>query len=155
MVSLKKVLAKLSLSVCPAGTIVAYSGSTAPSGWLLCNGGTFSSSQYPKLYEVLGSTTLPDLRDRFIVGGGSTYTLKATGGEATHKLTTSEMPAHTHSGLVTAGALYNTKSGSDLGATWCGGVSKYSSDSTGGGAAHNNLPPYYALTYIISTGGIA
>jgi len=44
-----------------------------------------------------GTNNTADLRDRFIVGAGSTYAAGATGGEATHVLTTSEMPSHAHS----------------------------------------------------------
>ena len=66
----------------PSGIICMWSGeSTAiPSGWHLCD----------------GDAGTPDLRDRFIVGAGSTYNVKDTGGEATHKLTTNEMPSHNH-----------------------------------------------------------
>ena len=66
----------------PSGIICMWSGeSTAiPSGWHLCD----------------GSSGTPDLRDRFIVGAGSTYKVKDTGGEASHKLTTNEMPSHNH-----------------------------------------------------------
>lgn len=66
----------------PSGIICMWSGeSTAiPSGWHLCD----------------GEEGTPDLRDRFIVGAGSTYKVKDTGGEATHKLTTNEMPSHNH-----------------------------------------------------------
>ena len=66
----------------PSGIICMWSGeSTAiPSGWHLCD----------------GNEGTPDLRDRFIVGAGNTYKVKDTGGEATHKLTTNEMPSHNH-----------------------------------------------------------
>ncbi len=53
----------------PVGTIISYIGTNTPSGWLLCDGSTFSSSTYPELYSVLGSTTLPKLTDnRFLEG---------------------------------------------------------------------------------------
>ena len=66
----------------PAGVICMWSGeSTAiPSGWHLCD----------------GEEGTPDLRDRFIVGAGSTYEVGNTGGEATHTLTVNEMPSHNH-----------------------------------------------------------
>jgi hypothetical protein len=67
----------------PSGGIIMWSGSIAsiPSGWLLCN----------------GSSGTPDLRDRFVVGAGSTYAVNATGGAATVTLSTTNLPSHTHS----------------------------------------------------------
>ena len=55
----------------PIGTIIAWPSNNAPTEggtWLLCNGGTFSSTTYTKLYSVLGSTTLPSLNGRFLEG---------------------------------------------------------------------------------------
>lgn len=71
-----------------------------PTGWLLCN----------------GQNNTPDLRDRFIVGAGSSYAVGSTGGEATHTLTVDEMPSHNHgatlslSGLTTSSAGAHTHS---------------------------------------------
>lgn len=66
----------------PAGVILLWSGSIAsiPSGWLLCN----------------GTSGTPDLRDRFVVGAGSTYAVGATGGATTVTLSTTNLPSHTH-----------------------------------------------------------
>lgn len=66
----------------PSGFIGMWSGSigSIPSGWYLCN----------------GSNGTPDLRDRFIVGAGSTYAVGATGGAASVTLTEAQLPAHTH-----------------------------------------------------------
>jgi microcystin-dependent protein len=64
------------------GMIMMWSGSTAtiPTGWLLCN----------------GSSGTPDLRDRMVIGAGSTYAVAATGGAATTTLITANLPSHTH-----------------------------------------------------------
>ncbi len=64
----------------PAGTIVMYNGDSAPAGWALCDGG--------------GGR--PDLRDKFVVGSGSSYNRGSTGGAANVTLSTSQMPSHTH-----------------------------------------------------------
>lgn len=73
----------------PSGGIIIWSGSSAsiPSGWFLCN----------------GANSTPDLRDKFIVGAGSTYAVNATGGATTgtptinsYTLTTSDIPSHSH-----------------------------------------------------------
>lgn len=41
-----------------------------PQNWLVCDGGSFSQSDYPALYKVLGKTTLPDMREAALVGIG-------------------------------------------------------------------------------------
>ena len=56
------------VDIVPIGMIAPFYLTTVPSGWLECNGGTFSSTDYPALYAALGTTTLPDLRNRFIEG---------------------------------------------------------------------------------------
>ena len=68
----------------PSGIIAVWSGSegSIPSGWYLCN----------------GSNGTPDLRNRFIVGAGSgsSYSVGNTGGSNTVTLSTSQIPAHSH-----------------------------------------------------------
>ena len=137
----------------PTGAIMMWSGSiaTIPSGWLLCN----------------GSSGTPDLRDRFIVGAGSTYAVAATGGSAnavvvSHNHTaTSTDSGHTHnaitqtSGGSSSGAQYaNSFSGSvDTTSTQMiqtGTANITTTVATAGVSGTNaNLPPYYALAYIM------
>ena len=71
-------LANSSLFV--TGMIMMYTGSTAPSGWAICN----------------GQNGTPDLRDRFIVGAGSAYSVNNTGGANDVILTAVQMPNHAH-----------------------------------------------------------
>ena len=63
------------------GMILMYTGNSAPSGWAICN----------------GSNGTPDLRDRFIVGAGSAYSVDDTGGAASVTLSTAQIPSHNHS----------------------------------------------------------
>ena len=63
------------------GMILMYTGNSAPSGWAICN----------------GSNGTPDLRDRFIVGAGSAYSVNNTGGANSVTLTEAQMPSHNHS----------------------------------------------------------
>jgi microcystin-dependent protein len=93
----------------PTGAILPFGGSSAPAGYLLCNGAAVSRSTYAALYAVIGmafgagngSTTfnVPDLRGRFPYGAETStdHDLGETGGEAAHTLTETEMPSHTHS----------------------------------------------------------
>ena len=66
----------------PVGGIIMWSGSiaTIPPGWWLCD----------------GTVGTPDLRDRFLVGAGNTYSPGNTGGAASHTLTTAQLPSHAH-----------------------------------------------------------
>lgn len=82
----------------PVGSISAYAGTTAPDGWLLCNG--TSTAGYAALASIVGATT-PNLAGRTIigVGTGSGLTARAinnTGGAETHVLTEAQLASHTH-----------------------------------------------------------
>lgn len=130
----------------PVGCILLWSGavSAVPTGWGICDGSTY------------GTTVSPNLTDRFVIhasaDSGDTYDVDDTGGAAAVTLTAAQsgIAAHTHDGVYTvdggsgegeAETIYN-----ETGTT--GAV-------TGGAAsaasAHTNLPPYYALAYIIKT----
>ena len=175
----------------PAGGIIMWSGSTGsiPSGWFLCN----------------GSNGTPDLRNRFVVGAGGSYGVGATGGADSVTLSTSQIPAHSHSGSTgsagghthsgsTSAAGAHTHELSKLNTTGYGtaktnptqyNVTRQGLDggpyaaitltsapdhthglsinavashthtvsvgNTGGGASHENRPPYYALAYIMKS----
>lgn len=103
--------------------------------------------------QTLFGGTWVQLKDRFLLGAGSTYTNGATGGEATHKLTVSEMPSHMHdwngyTGMSSAVDNATYKLPINGTSSWKA-QSFYSSDkgpqSTGGDAAHNNMPPYLVV----------
>ena len=142
---------------CPTGSIIMYGAATAPTGWLLCDGSAVSRTTYADLFAIIGTTfgagngsttfNLPDLRDRFVVGAGTSYNNNDTGGEATHVLTIEEMPAHSHGISVgiegagsTPGIWQSYKFSHNINTT-----------SVGGNQGHNNLPPYIGLTFIIKT----
>lgn len=137
----------------PAGGIFLWSGSigSIPAGYVLCN----------------GSNGTPDLRDRFVVGAGSTYAVDATGGSAnaivvshTHTATSAVTdPGHTHS---YASAVFNCNQNSgqvQAGVTTTGttasnttGITVATTVATAGTSGTNaNLPPYFALCYIMKT----
>ena len=71
------------------GFIMLFAGDTAPPGWLLCNGLTFSSSLYPQLASFLGTTTLPNLLSRSLVGTTNAAEIKTVIGANTHTHATS------------------------------------------------------------------
>lgn len=87
------------------------------------------------------------IKDRFILGAGDTYSNGATGGEANHTLTVSEMPSHNHSTTL-YGHNNNGNVSSNHRSVWSGSKDMSASNwvqNTGGNQAHNNMPPYLVV----------
>ena len=84
------------------------------------------------------------LEGRFLLGADSTYTVNSTGGEATHTLTVDEMPSHNHT-VPRGGNSFGTSvhGYTSTGTLFTSTDSRMS--STGGGQAHNNMPPYLVV----------
>jgi microcystin-dependent protein len=93
----------------PVGSIMIWAGSTAPSGWVLCDGSLLSTTgTYAALYAVIGTTygsgsgtfAVPNLKGKIPVGvntsDASFNLLGETGGEKTHTIATAELPVHNH-----------------------------------------------------------
>lgn len=162
----------------PVGGIIIWpggDGDAIPDGYLLCNGGEYKQADYPSLYNVIGTVynsaidylgntqstqsgyfRVPDLRGRFIVGQlpgdesseGNFANKGSVGGEKEHLLTVEEMPGHTHQFSYYGHADGDNKvdSGNDYTLDqW----RQKNTASVGGDKPHNNLPPYYVLSYII------
>ncbi len=135
----------------PLGGIIMWSGSTAPTGWALCNGTNLNGWQ------------TPNLSGRFVLASGSVTGLTsrvagASGGEETHVLTTNEMPVHVHrfvTGPTNVTLVVNQYLPTQLPDAGAGGGYGYLMEDVpavlpaGGGLAHTNLPPYYVLAYIM------
>ena len=157
----------------PIGTIIMWAGSSSyfPTGYLLCDGSALSRSEYSLLFAAIGTIhgapnendfNLPDLRERFIVGAGgdnstvsgtSGYNVNATGGENTVTLTINQMPAHNHSYSRPVDINNDDYrgvpigSGGDIGSSF----TTVNTGNKGGGQAHENRPPFYALCYIMKS----
>jgi microcystin-dependent protein len=99
-VTLDKLAAAVADALVPTGSIIAYAGNTAPSGWLLCDGAAFSSATYPALFAVLGNVaTTPNLVERVPMGAnGGTITARTSGGA--RKIGLNDLPAHSHPNTV-------------------------------------------------------
>ena len=151
----------------PLGVISLWYGSigSVPTGWYLCD----------------GTNGTPDLRDKFIIGAGSTYAVAATGGATTATLVTNNLPAHTHTATSTVTdpghfhisgvpsdysggfgsstiASTNQKAGTGTTSsspntnTVTTGITVATTNaSTGSGTSFSVLNPYYALAYIMKS----
>ena len=95
------------------------------------------------------------IQDRFLLSAGSSYSAGSTGGAATHTLSVNEMPSHKHTMTrqqwYSADTIYSTSTGSifswksSSGGTTSAGYRGRDMDNTGGGVAHNNMPPYLTV----------
>ena len=134
----------------PKKSIIAYHGNTAPEGWAICD----------------GQNGTPDLRGRFILASGkgkhlTNRSLNQTSGAENVTLTAAQMPHHNHE------TLYYNIHDANTNISWKGsqnnhvdnpgaryphnGIKGFRSKTTHAGSnhAHNNMPPYYVLTYIM------
>lgn len=165
---------------------VPWSRPTEPAGWIFADGRTLTGATpytalrsayitdgFPFGQDGSGNPKIPDMRGRVPAGkdnmGGTAANrlttagsgvdgamLGAAGGDQTHTLTTTQIPAHTHNlalKYVTVGGAgssrnYWTRSGPD---TLYDGTVTNGATSTGGGLAHNNTQPTLVTGYIIKT----
>jgi microcystin-dependent protein len=115
LTALEAQLAAVQARAVPPGTILAYAGTTAPPGFLLCDGAAVSRTTYAALFDAVqiaygtgdGVVTfnLPDLRGRVVVGVGqgaglTARTLAQRLGEEAHVLTVAELASHQHGGTT-------------------------------------------------------
>lgn len=146
----------------PPGCIMPYIGQEIPAGWLICNGSAIPASpEYAALRAVCGWRT-PDLRGRMVLGVDGAAdrvtaqvanVIRGASGAESHTLSVGEMPSHNHVWNYNVERDDSSYGGSyseftrNPGPYSGGGV--YPIAHTGGGQAHNNMPPYVALNWII------
>lgn len=151
---------KIDTALPVTGIVQLYAGSTAPNGWLICNGQAVSRTTYAALFAVIGTTygagngsttfNVPNLVNKTVRGSNS---LGKTGGADTVTLSTTNMPAHTHgAGSLTAasaGAHTHTISNNTVRETdsssmnswqgsWTSGGYKYVTSTTSSAGAHTH-----------------
>ena len=147
------------IDLLPSRVILMYSGTTAPSGFVLCDNSTAAQN-----------ANAPDLRDKFIVGSGNSYGLNATGGNVSNTLSSNQVPSHFHyafrsgnhgqhqngspmnannypssgSGRANLYEGYNIGASNDV-----SNVGKTSDSGASSPSSIENRPPYFALCFIM------
>lgn len=104
------------LNVIPTASVICFAGVNAPNGWLLCDGSEISRTEYSNLFstigDIYGSTSsstfkLPNLNKKFPMGKSDSTNLGDKGGSSSVTLTSSNMPAHSHTGSVDSSGAHN------------------------------------------------
>lgn len=162
------------------GEIKMFAFNFAPRDWAFANGQIMSIAQNTALFSLLGTTYggngtttfgLPNLQDRTPMHFGSgpfgTVSLGSIGGEASHTLTFTELPAHTHSVIATTAVAPAAAIGPENALPAAAGHQPYRSgavqsvpmkgglvQNAGGGQPHANLQPYLVVNFCIALTGI-
>ena len=165
----------------PTATIVPWSASSVPTGFLECNGALVSRTTYSALFAIVGTTygagdgattfALPDLQDNVPLGKSGTKALASTGGAntvastgnvggstANATLSTAQLASHSHASVIKpGGSLVGLPNGNftagagSTGSTGSGTGHQHNMSATFSGDATSVLQPYLTVIYIIKT----
>jgi len=154
------------------GEIKIVSFNYPPKGWAFCNGALLPINQNQALFSILGTTyggdgrvnfALPNLQGRCPTHIGNGIVLGELGGEATHTLNFSELPAHTHTPVGnTTNPATSPSAGGNLWGFVAGAFAANPNAAmnpacvaaTGGNQPHENMSPYLVLNFVIALQGI-
>ena len=163
------------------GEIRMFGGTFAPVGWAFCNGALLAISQYPALYQLIGTTyggdgvntfALPDLQGRSPIHQGqgsglSNYPIGSKAGVETVTLITNQLPIHNHgavgsaTGSAASTPTNNTWGNSQItnksfgpGSSANATLNNASIGFTGNNLPHDNLTPFQVISFIIALDGI-
>jgi len=139
----------------PVGSIMFWTMEEPPDRWIVCDGGGYLKSEYPELWALWGTKygTSPDffgspnMFGRFPFGADFAHPIDDVFGEDVHTLTVAEMPAHGHN--IKIGTLAGSGAHPHANTNQATQSTSYAAIAdTGGGGAHNNMPPGYGGIWI-------
>jgi microcystin-dependent protein len=137
--------------------VIAWASSNIPKGWAICDGKIYKLNNDGTVTEDSSGIQTPDLRGRFVLGSGvggkdmlnrdlTNRIIDAKGGEEINLLTIAEMPSHGHQ---SGGAICSDMKGCGYKNIITKERNDINTNNTGGDTPHNNMPPFYVLTYIM------
>jgi microcystin-dependent protein len=163
-------VAPQSTALCPPGSVIAYMGTTAPPGWLMCDGTAYPTNQYPALFAVIGSSSgasgtmfnVPDCRGLFLRGTDNgrgldpdtasrtaVYTGENTG-DAVGSYQADQFRSHNHEVTAYNGGSFTFGYGStDPNAATYGGSGNYPMSLTSSAGGNETRPVNVYVNYII------
>ena len=159
------------------GIVKLFAGDFAPIGWVFCNGQLLNINEYEALYTIIGTTyggdgvrtfAVPNLNGRVPLGTGPSTSLGEAAGTEMVTLTSSQLPAHSHtynalSGDretadprnnflgITSGPFYGQADPGDQLLPMNSNVISY---APGGSGSHANMSPYLTLNFVIAVEGL-
>ena len=154
------------------GEIKIISWNFPPKGWTFCNGQLLPINQNQALFSILGTTYggdgrqtfgLPNLQGRTPVHVGNGIALGELGGETSHTLNISELPAHNHVPVASSNSPSDASPDGNLWATDVnkpyfptpnGTMNPVCILAVGGNQPHENMSPYLVLNFVIALQGI-
>lgn len=160
------------ITTIPSGIVYPFAGSAVPSGYLLCDGGSYSRTAYAALFAAITTThgavdsshfNVPDYRGRALIGAGAgsgltSRTLGAVLGAEVHTLTVGEIPQHYHqvsnsgeSGSTGAGLAGSSRSQTSYNYTTGPVSATFNGSPASVDGAHNNMQPSAVVNFIIKT----
>jgi microcystin-dependent protein len=147
----------------------------APAGWALCQGQLLPISEYPTLFNLIGTTyggdgattfALPNLQGRVPLHQGTGFVLGQQAGEEQVTLNGNQIPAHVHSFSASTATATSGNPTGNVPASLVSGSAYFQesptaqmsaqslSTGTGGGQPHDNMQPFQVINFIISLYGI-
>jgi microcystin-dependent protein len=150
----------------PIGSITMFGGSSAPSGWLLCDGVAYNRTTYTSLYSVIGDSfgngdgtttfNVPNYNGRMPIGAGSgsgltLRSLAVSGGAETYTLTTASLPPHYHDVVIPTGGTFggNAIDGSRQLASSKTVTSSIAGGVSGSAESFSIMNPFLGINFII------
>lgn len=154
---------KAEVQIIPVGMVLWRPSTLVPTGWILCDGQEISRTDFPALFEVIGTlfgagngtTTynVPDLQNRFLMGKSSTRAVGDNGGESEHTLLAAELPSLQPTLYAGGLPLRTGSTGVGTIAFAQGNEGASTQDVTinalGNDLPHNNLPPFIVGSFLI------